>query len=54
VLGPAPLPVVRVRNRYRYHVTVSGKQGSAIRAAISKCSLLQHCKRNQGVSSMRT
>ena len=35
VLGPAPLPVYRVNNRYRYRVHMSGNQSAAIRRAIS-------------------
>ncbi|MGI6029425.1 MAG: replication restart helicase PriA [Candidatus Heteroscillospira sp.] len=51
VLGPAPLPVVRVNNRYRYRVTVSGGSGAAIRGAVS--GLLNYCntaKEFRGVS----
>ena len=35
VLGPAPLPVFRVNNRYRYRITMIGNQSAAIRRAIS-------------------
>ena len=35
VLGPAPLPVVRVNNRYRYRVNVCCKADKHIRAMIS-------------------
>jgi len=35
VLGPAPLPVYRVNNRYRYRVNMIGNRSAAIRRAIS-------------------
>ncbi len=42
VLGPAPLSVVKVNDRFRYRVNVTGKNGSAIRkmlsAAVIECS----------------
>ena len=51
VLGPAPLPVVRVNNRFRYRVTVSASDGAAVRSVISQ--LLCYCntaKEFKGVS----
>ena len=36
VLGPSPLPVVKVNNRYRYRVTVSAGPGSGIRSMLSQ------------------
>lgn len=36
VLGPSPLPVVKVNNRYRYRVTVSAGPGSGIRSLLSQ------------------
>lgn len=51
VLGPAPLQIVRVNNRFRYRVLVSGESGRDIRTAISK--LLIYCntaKEFRGVS----
>ena len=36
VLGPSPLPVVKVNNRYRYRVTVSAPTGAGIRALLSQ------------------
>ncbi len=35
VLGPAPLPIARVNNCWRYRVTVACPEGSAIREAVS-------------------
>ena len=38
VLGPAPLPVVRMNNRYRYRVTLYCNQSKAVRrAAGNRC-----------------
>ncbi len=36
ILGPSPLPVVKVNNRYRYRVTVSAGPGSGIRSMLSQ------------------
>lgn len=36
VLGPSPLPVVRVNNRYRYRVTLCGKGSPGLRALVSQ------------------
>ena len=51
VLGPAPLSVVKVNDRFRYRVNVTGKNGAAIRkflsAAVIECS---SDKRFRGVS----
>ena len=41
VLGPAPLPVVRVMSRYRYRVSVIGPGGATVRRLIG--SVLVHC-----------
>jgi primosomal protein N' (replication factor Y) len=35
ILGPAPLPVLRVNNRYRYNVTLACRGDRAARAAVS-------------------
>ncbi len=35
VLGPAPLSVVKVNDRFRYRVNITGKNGAAMRKAIS-------------------
>ncbi|MCL2367863.1 MAG: primosomal protein N' [Oscillospiraceae bacterium] len=35
IIGPAPLGVVKVQNRYRYHVTVRCKQNKQVRAFIA-------------------
>ena len=35
VLGPAPLPVVRMNNRYRYRVTVIGRNDKTLRGLLS-------------------
>ncbi len=35
VLGPAPAPVVKVNNRYRYRITVIGKNDKALRDVIA-------------------
>lgn len=51
VLGPAPLAVYRVNNRYRYRVSMLGNHSDAIRRAIS--SALIECsgdKRFRGVN----
>ncbi len=45
VLGPAPLPVVRVNNRYRYRVSVAARGGPEIRALIGQ--LLAFCNTNK-------
>lgn len=36
ILGPSPLPVVKVNNRYRYRVTVAAASGIGIRALLSR------------------
>lgn len=36
ILGPSPLPVVKVNNRYRYRVTVSASSGTGLRALLSQ------------------
>ena len=41
ILGPAPLPVVRVMNRYRYRVTVYSPEGSGVRLLISN--IVKYC-----------
>ncbi len=51
ILGPTPLPVVRVNNRYRYRIHVNCRAGSAIRSRISSA-VIECCgdKRFRGVS----
>ncbi len=41
VLGPAPYPVVRLVNRYRYRLTLRCRPDDSVRAAVAK--LLIHC-----------
>ena len=36
ILGPSPLPVVKVNNRYRYRVTVAAPYGAGIRGQLSR------------------
>ncbi len=36
ILGPSPLPVVKVNNRYRYRVTVAAPYGAGIRGLLSQ------------------
>lgn len=51
VLGPAPLPVVRVNNRYRYRVTIHCRYNKEVRSLVSD--LLIRCntaKEYRGVS----
>lgn len=51
ILGPAPLPVLRVKSRYRYRVTLSGCIDKAAREIVS--GLLIHCntaKEYKGIS----
>ena len=35
VLGPAPLPVVKVNNRFRYHVMIYGREHTGLRATVA-------------------
>ena len=35
ILGPAPAPVVKVNNRYRYRITIIGKNDKTLRAVIA-------------------
>ena len=51
LLGPTPMAVVRVNNRYRYRVILNGKNNAATRAAIAQT--VSECntdKRFRGVS----
>ena len=51
ILGPTPMEVVRVNNRYRYRVILTGKNHARTRAAISQ--VVGECntdKRFRGVS----
>ena len=45
ILGPAPLPVVRVNNRYRYRITVYSLQSSETRRAITD--IVMHCSNDR-------
>ena len=45
VLGPAPYPIVKVANRYRYKLTLRCSPDREIRALVSK--LLIHCNTNK-------
>ena len=51
LLGPAPLGVLRVNNRYRYRIHIHCKANAAIRASISQA-VIACCtdKRFRGVS----
>ena len=35
ILGPAPLPVVKVNNRFRYHVMIYGREQAKLRGMIA-------------------
>ena len=51
ILGPAPYPVVRVNNKYRYRISLACAAGREVRALVSK--LLIYCnteKKFRGVS----
>ena len=51
ILGPAPLPVVRVNNRFRYRISLHGNYDKELRTLIS--GVLIHCntvKEFRGVS----
>lgn len=45
ILGPAPLPVVRVNNRYRYRVTLYCKEKRALRQTVAN--IVMYCNTNQ-------
>ena len=45
ILGPAPLPVVRVNNRYRYRITVYAASGGETRRAITD--IVMHCAKDR-------
>ena len=45
ILGPAPLPVVRVNNRFRYRVTVYSMNSAASRAAVTD--IVMHCAKDR-------
>lgn len=51
ILGPAPAAVTKVNNRYRYRVTVSGKNNKHLRALLAHLVRAAHQdKENRGVS----
>ena len=51
VLGPAPAAVTKVNNRYRYRVTVSGKNDKKLRELIAHLvRSAQQDKENRGIS----
>ena len=51
ILGPAPAAVTKVNNRYRYRVTVSGKNNKELRALLAHLvRSAQQDKENRGVS----
>ena len=51
VLGPAPLPVARVNNTWRYRVTVCCPEGAAVRQAVSTAlTVCNNNKKYRGVS----
>jgi primosomal protein N' (replication factor Y) len=37
VLGPAPAPILRLRNRYRWQILLKGKQSAALRRLAAHC-----------------
>ena len=45
ILGPAPLPVVRVNNRYRYRITVYTANSAPTRRAITD--IVMHCAKDR-------
>ncbi|MGI6012827.1 MAG: replication restart helicase PriA [Oscillospiraceae bacterium] len=51
ILGPAPLPVAKVNNRFRYRITISCRDGKPVRTMLA--AILSHCgsaKEYKGVS----
>ena len=51
ILGPAPATVAKVNDRFRYHITIAGKNDKTLRTLIAH--LLQvahHDKNNKGIS----
>jgi primosomal protein N' (replication factor Y) len=51
ILGPAPLGIVRVNNRYRYHVVLHCRYDRAVRALISQVLIIANtAKEYRGVS----
>lgn len=50
ILGPAPLSVVKVNNRYRYRVLLRARNGSRLRRAVS--SVIIECCTNKGFSDV--
>ena len=51
ILGPAPASVTKVNNRYRYRITVSGKNSKELRALLAHLvRAAQQDKENRGVS----
>ena len=51
VLGPVPAAIVKVNNRYRYHMTLVAQNTKQIRALVAhliRCA--QQDKKNRGVS----
>ena len=51
VLGPAPLSVVKVNNRFRHRINISGQNSAAIRRAVSAAVIAcSHDKRFRSVN----
>ena len=51
VLGPAPAPVLKVNNRYRYRVLVKCRNGKEIRAVLAQVlRAAQQDRANRGLS----
>ena len=51
LLGPAPAPVAKVNNRYRYRLTLTGESGKEFRALLAYLlKAAQRDKENKGVS----
>lgn len=50
ILGPSPLPVVKVNNRYRYRVTVAAPYGAGIRGLLSR--IIMECSTDKRFSDV--
>ena len=51
LLGPAPCAVAKINGRYRYRMTLTGKQGRALRLLVSQLvQCAQQDKNNRGIS----
>ena len=51
VIGPAPAPVVKVNNRFRYRVTLVGKNERAVRERVAwLLKAFAQCREHRGLS----